>query len=388
MSRNSFSPLNLLGALGAGGIAVAPFAIMQYLYPHPKGLVTRAAMHAPDAGLEPWQSALVAPFEATMLLFAGLHAVLLALLLMRFLTANGRGEYAATIADPLSGAQMLAPHLAIAMSFNVFIGVVRYFVPAIQDSFQELMLPALVAWLVLLAFTLKGVYRQLGNAFEQPFDLHKARFGWMLLPFALGMVSVVGSGIAAMAKSPGVAHVAAFFSLMGGMGALFLLVVKLLTLMQVHYQQPSLPDRHSLPSILAVVPILTVLAIIGFRLAHYAHAQLGLHIDWAGPVIVASVFAFQTFYLGFGFVLMRTYLMRDFWRGEYHPAQWGMVCPFVAWSVLGAFVGGSVISGAPLVVAIFASLSIAILLFFAVMARMLSCAGIRLPLVARPQPCA
>lgn len=388
MAKRSFSPLSLLAALGAGGIAVAPFAVMQYLFPHPKGLVTRAAMHAPEAGLASWQSALVAPFEAAMLFFAGLHAILLVLLLARFLAASRRGEYEDTSADPLSGAQMLAPHLAIAMLFNVFIGVVRYFVPFLQTAFQDLMLPALIAWLVLLGFTLKGVYQQLGNAFERPFDLHQARFGWMLLPFALGMVSVVGSGIAAMAKAPGVAHVAAFFTLVGGMGALFLLVVKLLTLMQVHYQQPGLPDRHSLPSILAVVPILTVLAVIGFRLAHYAHAQLGMHLEWAGPVIVASVFAFQTFYLGFGFVLMRTYLMRDFWRGEYHPAQWGMVCPFVAWSVLGAFVGGSVLSGAPLVVAVLASLSVSIVVFLAVLVRMLSCAGVRLPLAPRLEPCA
>lgn len=383
-----FSPLNFLGALGAGGIAVAPFAFMQYLFPHGKGLVTRAQMHGGEFPLAGWQSALVGPFEAIMVAFGILHVVLLAWMLPRLFASARRGDYRDLASNPLTGAAMLTPHLAIAMTFNVFIGVARYFLPVLQSNFQALMLPALAAWMILLYYTLKSIYGQLHNAFSRSFDLNQARFGWMMLPFSLGMVSVVGSGIAALAKAPAVAHMAAFLTLVGATGSVFLLVSKLLTLLHVHYQQPGLPDRHSLPSILAVVPILTVLAIVGFRLSHYAHVQLGFHMEWVGPAIVAVVFAFQTFYLGLGLVLMREYFRVDLRRAEYHPSQWGLVCPFVAWTVLGAFVGGSIASGPILVGALLLAFAAAIGLYLTVLVRMASCTGIPLPAALRVQPCA
>ncbi len=387
MKPKIFSPMQFLGALGAGGIAVAPFAIMQYVFPHPKGLVTQEQIHSAASNLAGWQSALVGPFESIMIVFAVLHLLLMAWMLPKFLAGRLRGDYRSMAENPLSGAQLLAPHLAIAMSFNVFIGVARYFLPVLQSSFQDMMLPALLAWLVLLAFTLKGVYAQLHGAFVRQFDLREAHFGWMMLPFALGMVSVVGSGIAALAKNPQVAHAAAFFTLMGATGAMFLLVVKQVTLMQVHYQKPGIPDRQLLPSVLSVVPILTVLAIVGFRLSHYAHVHLGFHMEWAGPVLVAAVFAFQTFYLGFGLTLLKDFLVSDLRRSEFYPGLWGLVCPFVAWAVLGAFVAGSTVAAPWFVGLLVASLAVAILLYLTILVRMSSCAGMRLPGLARVQTC-
>jgi len=387
LNQKTFSPINFLAALGAGGIAVAPFAIMQYVFPHPKGLVTQAQIHAGMSELAGWQALLVRPFEAIMIGFAILHVLLLAWMIPKFLAGKRRGDYRAIAENPLAGAQLLAPHLAIAMTFNVFIGVARYFVPALQSAFQDMMLPALLAWLVLLAFTLKEVFAQLHSSFVRQFDLREAHFGWMMSPFALGMVSVVGSGIAALAKSPAVAHAAAFFTLVGATGSMFLLVVKQVTLMQVHYQKPGIPDRQLLPSILSVVPILTVLAIVGFRLAHYAHAQLGFHLEWAGPAIVAAVFAFQSFYMGFGLTLLRDFIVSDLRRSEYYPALWGLVCPFVAWSVLGAFVAGSVASAPWFVGVLVGSLTVAILLYVGILSRMLSCAGLRIAGLPKVQTC-
>jgi hypothetical protein len=387
LKQKTFSPINFLGALGAGGIAVAPFAIMQYVFPHPKGLVTQSQIAKMLPEFEAWQAFLVQPFETIMIAFAILHVLLLTWMLPKFFAGKLRGDYRAIGDNPLAGAQLLAPHLAIAMTFNVFIGVARYFMPALQAAFQDMMLPALLAWLVLLAFTLKEVYAQLHSSFVRKFDLHEAHFGWMMSPFALGMVSMVGSGIAALAKNPVIANAAAFFTLMGATGAMFLLVVKQITLMQVHYQKPGIPDRQLLPSVLSVVPILTVLAIVGFRLAHYAHVQLGFHTEWAGPAIVALVFAFQTFYMGFGLTLLRDFFLSDLRRSEYYPALWGLVCPFVAWGVLGAFVAGSTV-GAPWFAGVLvASLAAAILLYAMVFLRMISCAGIRIPGLRRVQTC-
>ena len=37
--KKNFNPLLFLSALGAGGIAIMPFAFMNYAVPHPKGLI-------------------------------------------------------------------------------------------------------------------------------------------------------------------------------------------------------------------------------------------------------------------------------------------------------------------------------------------------------------
>ena len=76
------------------------------------------------------------------------------------------------------------------------------------------------------------------------------------------------AGIAAMAKSPGVAHVAAFFSLMGGMGAMFLLVVTCLSIL--YRFGPNVPG--------------------GFRSPWITVGVLVAALAWAGVSIGFSVY--------------------------------------------------------------------------------------------------
>jgi len=52
------------------------------------------------------------------------------------------------------------------------------------------------------------------NAFIKNFDFEKITFSWLLLPMTIGMVSVVGAGIAALAKDSTIASTAAFFTFM------------------------------------------------------------------------------------------------------------------------------------------------------------------------------
>ncbi|GEM_PF-4440729 len=41
MEQKKFNPLIFLASLGAGGIAVMPFVLMQYTIEHGEGLITR-----------------------------------------------------------------------------------------------------------------------------------------------------------------------------------------------------------------------------------------------------------------------------------------------------------------------------------------------------------
>ncbi len=376
MTTPNFNPLTFLAALGAGGIAVAPFALMQYNFPHPKGLITENMIDQIASNLPLWQSAMVPFFEGGMVFFAVLHFILLGWFFTKYFRAKSQGEYQNLEKNPLANASLLAPYLAVAMSFNVFIGVIRYFVPFLQTNFQALMAPALVAWIVLLGMNLWRVMQLLKINFTHNFDLKQAHFGWMLFPFSLGMTAVVGSGIAALAKQPEIAHWAAFLTLVAWTGSAFLLLGKLVTLFQIHYEKPGLPDRAFLPSTLAVVPILTVLGIAAFRLSHYMENQLHLHAEWLAPVSVSVTFAFQTFYLLFGLSLLKNYLTREFTKSDYYPSQWALICPFVAWSVLGAFVGFATASS-PLFFGLqVLSMLVGIGFYGVIGMRMLRCAGI------------
>lgn len=42
--KKEFSPLVFLASLGAGGVAVMPFVLMQYTIEHGKGLITRSQL--------------------------------------------------------------------------------------------------------------------------------------------------------------------------------------------------------------------------------------------------------------------------------------------------------------------------------------------------------
>jgi len=68
------------------------------------------------------------------------------------------------------------------------------------------------------------------------------------------MVTVTGSGIAAMAKDKGVADTAFFLLLISGTMGLFLLSVKVVAIFKSHFSADGLPDKQFLPSFLIVVP--------------------------------------------------------------------------------------------------------------------------------------
>ncbi len=91
--------------------------------------------------------------------------------------------------------------------------------------------------------------------------------------------------------------------------------------------------------------------------------------------------------MGFGLTLLRDFIVSDLRRSEYYPALWGLVCPFVAWSVLGAFVAGSVASAPWFVGVLVGSLTVAILLYVGILSRMLSCAGLRIAGLPKVQTC-
>ena len=336
MSEKKFTPLVFLASLGAGGISVVPFSILQYTVPHGKGLIKYSdILHGQLPFLQEFY---FRGLESIMVLFALIHFGLFFFFLPKLLSWLKTQEFKKMLQDPNQNAALLAPFISILMSMNVFLATIRYFVPHFSTNLQLYMMPAFVTWMLIWVAVLLLVNKLLHIAFSRTFDVRKISFGWLLYPFALSMTAVTGTGFAAVAKDPNIAHAAALFSLVPLTMAIFLFVVKITTIFTSHFQAENLPERQFMPAFLAAVPVVTLIAISFFRLGHYL--ETNFHYETEGLVFltVVGAFAFEIWYFVFGLIMLKDYFRKDFPKNEYYVSQWALVCPFVAFAVMGAFV--------------------------------------------------
>ncbi len=366
-----FSPMMFLASLGAGGIAVSFFAIINYTVKHGGGLIKFSQTHESVTG---FMKIVYGILESGMAIFSALHIVLTVVFIKKLIAWLETDEFKNMIGDPLANSALLAPFVSIAMTMNVFLAAVRYFIPGMADNLQSLMLPGLVTWAVIWVSLLFVEIKLLKISFVNGFDINKIHFGWLMHPFALGMVTVTGSGIAALAQDKAIADIAAFMVLVTGSMGFFLFLVKLFALFKSHFGQDGLPDKKFLPSLLIVVPNITIYAITLFRFGHYLEKHQGAHLKAFFMVVMVTSFAFQTWYMLFGLALLRDYFKRHLTK-EFHVSQWGLVCPFVAYSVLGAFVYATFFPNIVLFWMITVVAFIAVFLFLFLLKRQMKCVG-------------
>jgi hypothetical protein len=335
MNIKNFSPLIFLASLGAGGIAIMPFVLMQYTLEHGEGLITRAALWANP--LTTGQAVYYTSLEIIMVLFTILHLALTVWFGIKLFKWMKTKKYKTLMNDPLKNTALLTPLISILMTLNVMIGSIRYFIPALSDNFQSLFWPAMVVWSLLFIFVMYVEIKLLGISFRKGFDLSQISFGWLLHPFLLGMLTVVGTGIAAMTQNGTIANLAAFMSLISGTMGVFLLLVKMIVLFKSHFEAKGLPSKQFLPGFLIVIPNITLFALSAFRFGHFLEHHHEFHLGAYFYLVVGVAFAFEVWYFLFGLSLLRDYFKQHHFK-EFYLTQWGFICPLVAFVVLGSFV--------------------------------------------------
>lgn len=367
--KKIFSPLSFLAALGAGGISIMPFVFLQYVHPHGEGLITLGQVMENPV----WPTWVYGVMMFIMVMGVALHLVLSIKFFTKLVPFVKSEAYTALIDNPIVHTTILAPFLAIIMTLNVFVGPVRFFVPLMSDNLQMMMLPALIAWLLIGFFLLKMEFRLLATAFEKGFDVSKIHFGWLLHSFTLAMFTVTGTGLSVFAKNPDIAHTAAFVALMTGSMGMFLFVVKIVTIFQSHLASDGLPQREFMPSFMIVLPSVTLYAISLFRFGHYLehhhNAELGVYY----MVVIASAFAFSTWYLMFSLTLLKKFITQDYFSRNYYVQLWGLVCPFVAYTVLGVFFYATFVPWIGILAVSIISGAIAIGIFIDLLSRLMRC---------------
>ena len=335
-----YSPLYFLAALGAGGLAVSFFMWLMFWVPHPGHPVPLfedilAALRTANPAL---QAAIYAAW-------AGIGFFALAMLRLLIWNAASLARFArspagAALRESDGATQLLAAPLAVAMAVNVgfIIGIV--FVPNLW-SVVELLFPlAMIAFLAIGVWALnlmRGFWGRLLTA--GGFDCARNNSFAQLLPaFALAMIGVGLAAPAAMSQTAWVAGLSFVASTFFVTTALALAALKMTLGLRAMMENGANPE--SAPSLLIMVPILTVAGIAFMRQGHGLHAHFDAHAQPAETFVMLTRFlALQLGFTLFGWLAMsrQGYFGRFVTGAERSAGSYALVCPGVALSVIGHF---------------------------------------------------
>lgn len=320
-----FTPLKFQVPLAAGGIALMAFNYLQFAVPHGKGLIKLSDI--PWAGLTTGQTSLYLPLIVIMLAFAvislGFTAVFLKDLIQWL--AN-RDEYQDFMnSAPTKSIGIFVPIASLSMTANVILAPLAFFVPQLSSNLQALMLPGLIFFglLWLMIFSLE--FKVLKTWLSHPLDVTQLNFIWLLDVFAFGLVSLTGTGIAALSSSREIASIAAFASLFTLSLGVFLLVTKLAYLIYLQIKANRLPEKHILPAYFILIPITCLFGYSFYRITLYLQTYFSFDARVLSFLIINFSYVVTIGWGSFCLYLLFGYFKEDFYRSDFAPTQWGIV---------------------------------------------------------------
>lgn len=335
---DSYSPIYFLAALGAGGITVSFFMFLMFWVPHPgQPVPVFEDIVAAFAGGGIAMRLAIAVALAGIAVFAALN-VQSVLWNLRALAAFKKTDAYTALRASNAEATLLAMPLALAMTVNALFIVGLVFVPGLWGVVEYLFPLALLAFAALgvIAFRMIGTF--LGRVLSKGgvFDVTAHNSFAQLLPaFAISMISVGFAAPAAMSTNPATVAVALMLSTFLGVAAILYTVIAAVTAFGSMLQHGT--ARESGPTLMIVVPIVTVLGIMFLRQDHGLHTTFDVH-GQAGETMVflARLLSIQVVFLLLGLtVLLRQGYFSDFVLGDRtSPGSYALVCPAVALSVM------------------------------------------------------
>ncbi|WP_368184792.1 hypothetical protein [Aestuariibius sp. HNIBRBA575] len=338
---DTYSPLYFLASLGAGGLSVTFFMYLMFWVPHPGKPVPVF-----EDIMAAWSTG--APLMQLSIAIAGLGIAAMAFLNLKMLFWN-LGAYAkwsktdaySKLRQTNGETTLLAMPLALAMSVNGLFIVGLVFVPGLWSIVEYLFPAAMIAFLTIgyLAFRMIGHF--LGRVLAQGgvFDVTAHNSFAQLLPaFALSMVAVGLSAPAAMSGNATVVGVSLILSTFFGTIALLYTVVAGITAFSSMLQHGTAKEAG--PTLMVIIPILTILGIMFLRQNHGLHTTFEAHSGAADNLMFLT--RFLSIQITFGLlgllVLARQGYAQAFLTGDGNsPGSYALVCPGVALSVLGHF---------------------------------------------------
>lgn len=335
---DTYVPTYFLSSVGAGGLAVTFFMYLMFWVPHPgKPVPVFEDISAAFAtGTPALQGAIIA---------AALGIAVFAFMNIKGLIWNlgqlsqfAKTERYTALRNSNAESTLLAAPLAVAMSINASFIVGLVFVPQLWSIVEYLFPAALVAFALTGIWALRLIGSFLGRVLSKGgvFDVtaHNS-FAQMLPAFALAMVAVGLSAPAAMSGNTATVGTSLVLSTLFGVAATIYAAVAVFTAFNsmLHYGTA----KEAGPTLLIIVPLMTVLGIMLVRQNHGLHTTFEVHTT-AGEtmVLLARLLAVQLAFLGLGLaVLRRQGYFKEFVMGPKTSAgSYALVCPGVALSVM------------------------------------------------------
>ncbi|MEJ8562704.1 hypothetical protein QTO30_16790 [Yoonia sp. GPGPB17] len=335
---DAYSPLYFLASLGAAGLAVTFFMYLMFWVPHPgqpvpvfedivlawtsHGIVMKAALVVAVTGI------------------AGFAALNIKSLIWNLaaLAAYKRTENYRNLRQTNGETQLLALPLALAMTVNVSFILGLVFVPGLWSVVEYLFPLAMIAFVAIGALALRQIGHFLGRVLAEGgvFDVTANNSFAQLLPaFALAMVAVGLSAPAAMSTQPVIVGTSLVLSTLIGTVAALYAGVAAVTAFGSMLQHGT--AKESGPTLMVVVPLLTVLGIMLLRQNHGLHSSFDVHAANAETLmLLTKILAVQFAFGLLGLVVLRRQgYAAAFLRGDGNsPGAYALVCPGVALSVM------------------------------------------------------
>lgn len=340
-TTQAWHPSYFLAALGAGGLSISFFMYLMWLVPH-TGFPMPTFAHWQDAlssdiasGVP--MSLIVGVAVAGVLLFGLLHIALLFWNVREYREAKSTAAFSALMNSPAE-VQMMALPLTFSMTVNVGFVFGALFVPGLWD-FVEYLFPGAIAAFAYIAYTAVKIYgRYLGRMLTQGgyrSEEHN-HLSPLMAAFTFSMLSVGFAAPAAMSHISAIAAVASVLSYIFLVAAVLVVLVVLVsgvTAMMQHGLQ-----EQATPSIWMLVPIITLLGIEWIRMEHGLAHLFGAETNAASSFqMLTLLFSLQAIMLMLGYRVMKLngYLANYLHGDSRSPVSFGLVCPGVAFFVMG-----------------------------------------------------
>ena len=334
---DTYSPLYFLASVGAGGLTVTFFTWLMFWTSHPgKPVPVFEDIMAAFAAGNPATQTMIVAAMAGIAVFAFQNIKLLVWNLQRY-SAWRKTEAFEDFSKTNGQSQVLALPLALAMAVNggFIIGLV--FVPGLWAIVEYLFPLAMLAFLAIGILALKQYGAFIGRVLtEGGFNCAaNNNFGQILPAFAFAMVGVGMAAPAAMSTSAPVAGasivISTFFLMTSALIAMVAMILGLRSMME------NGANTETAPTLLIIVPLLTVLGILMMRQAH----GFGVHFNLEGGAgatlaLTSKLLGIQVAILLFGGLILvkQGYAKRFILGAENSAGAYALVCPGVGFAVM------------------------------------------------------
>lgn len=338
---DAYSPLYFLASVGAGGLAVTFFMYLMFWVPHP------------DAPVPVFEDILRAWGNGGIAIKAGIAAAVTGIAGFAFLNIKSliwnlgqlavfkKTEKYTKLRQTNAETQLLAMPLALAMTVNVGFIIGLVFVPGLWGAVEYMFPLAMVAFALIGMLALRQIGHFLGRVLSAGgvFDVTANNSFAQLLPaFALSMVAVGLAAPGAMSTVPTTVGISLIMSTLVGTVAAIYAIMAAITALSSMLQHGT--AKESGPTLMIVVPILTVLGIMLMRQNHGLHTTFDVHTTDAGSLmLMTKILAVQFAFALMGLIVLRRQgYANAFLRGPGNsPGAYALICPGVALSVMMQF---------------------------------------------------